>query len=181
MRQGVLRAELVDGVHVYDETEVRQTITTSRHRSAMVALGGATGDVAALVFKELDAGLNAIEIVKNHSVAPAVVKTLVGQYLEFRNEVTINADELSSLREQLRLAVEFGPSRAILKPLQCMVCGRAHRVRACAACLAGPEASIERRTVAEAEQVRFVVEDTMGKSCVSDWTPTLCSPLDTES
>lgn len=109
------------------------------------------------------------------------MKTLVGQYLEFRNEVTINADELSSLHEQLRLAVEFGPSRTIPKPPQCMVCGRAHRVRACAACLSGPGTSIERRTVAEAEQVRFVIEDTTGKSCVSDWTATLSSASDADS
>jgi hypothetical protein len=42
-RAGLLRAEVVDGVHVFDETEVKQTITTLRHRTAITALGERPG------------------------------------------------------------------------------------------------------------------------------------------
>src|SRR4051812_48436457 len=54
-RAGLLRAQVIDGVHVFDETEVKRTITTLRHRTTISELGGAAGDIAALVFRELDA------------------------------------------------------------------------------------------------------------------------------
>jgi hypothetical protein len=169
-RQGVLRAELVDGVHLFDETEVRRTITTSRHRTAIAVLGGASGDVAALVFQELDAGVNEVEIVKRHAITPAVVKGLVAQYREFRGEVAIRLDELTSLREELRVA--RANSQGAARPPSCLVCGRPQRVRACAACLAQSGAMLERRTTDGVESIRFVVETDEGKSCVSEWTPT---------
>jgi len=171
-RQGVLRAELIDGVHVYDETEVRHTITTSRHRSALAALGGASGDVAALIFSELDAGVNEVEIVKRHAIAPTVVKALAAQYREFRGEVAIGLEELASLREELRTVRAAASVARAAKPPSCMVCGRAHRVRACAACLAEPAAKIERRVADGIEEVRFVLETPDGRDCVSDWTET---------
>ena len=170
-RQGVLRAELVDGVHLFDETEVRRTITTSRHRTAIASLGGASGDVAALVFRELDAAVTEVEIVKRHAIAPAVVKGLVAQYREFRGEVAITLEELASLREELRAAHEAA-SRCAPRGPGCLVCDRPHRVRACAACLAGPGAAVERRISEGIESVRFVVEIDEGKSFVSDWTST---------
>jgi hypothetical protein len=169
-QEGVLRAELVGRVHVYDETEVRRTITTSRHRSAIAALGGTSGDVAALVFTELDAGSNEIEIVKRHAIAPAVVKGLAAQYREFRDEVAITASELSDLREQLRLARAAAPPASGARLGACMVCGRAHRVRACAACLASQGARLERRTTNGVEEVRYVVEADDGATCVAEWT-----------
>lgn len=86
-RANLLRAQLIDGVHVFDETEVRQTITTQRHRTAISALGAAAGDVAALVFTELDGGATPVEIVKRHAISPTVVKALVAQYRDFRDEV----------------------------------------------------------------------------------------------
>jgi hypothetical protein len=170
-RQGVLRAELVDGVHLFDETEVRRTITTSRHRTAIATLGGASGDVAALVFSELDAGVNEVEIVKRHAIAPAVVKSLVAQYREFRGEVAISLEELTSLREELRVGHEANSQSSPRAPT-CLVCGRPHRVRACAVCLADPGAMLERQISDGVESVRLVVETDEGRSCVSDWTPT---------
>jgi hypothetical protein len=170
-RQGVLRAELVDGVHLFDETEVRRTITTSRHRTALATLGDASGDVAAVVFRELDAAVTEVEIVKRHAIAPAVVKGPVAQYREFRGEVAIRLEELAALLEELRAAREAG-SRSAPRAPGCLVCNRPHRVRACAACLAGPGAGVERRISEGIESVRFVVEIDEGRSFVSDWTST---------
>lgn len=167
-RAGVLRAEILDGVHVYDELEVRRTITTSRHRSAISTLGGASGDIAALVFTELDGGASEIDIVKRHALAPSVVRALAADYREFRQEVTIRADELASLRSELErlCARPAGQPRR----LTCQACGRAHRVRACAACLASASARVERRTLGDTDEVRYVIDDDMGTSIVADWT-----------
>jgi hypothetical protein len=171
-RAGLLRAQVVDGVHVFDETEVKHTITTLRHRTAISALGGAAGDVAALVFTELDAGATPIEIVKRHAVAPTAVKALVAQYREFRDEVTISREELASLRNQAaersRSAEGVHPSR----PVKCMGCDGEQRVRACAACLVSERADIERQHKDGVEEVRFALRDgDGGTTYVSDWTP----------
>jgi hypothetical protein len=54
-----------------------------------------------LVFRELDGGASAIDIVKRHAVAPAAVKALIAQYREFRDEVALPAGELAALRAEL--------------------------------------------------------------------------------
>jgi hypothetical protein len=170
-RAGLLRAEVIDGVHVFDETEVKHTITTLRHRIAITALGGAAGDVAALVFRELDDGATPIEIVKRHAVAPAAVKALLAQYREFRDEVTIPASELAELRSQVAERSLNAPRVESARPVMCMGCDREPRVRACAACLASTHAHVERKDHDGAEHIRFALRDgNGGTTYVSDWT-----------
>lgn len=170
-RSGLLRAQVVDGVHVFDETEVRHTTTTLHHRTAISALGGTAGDIAALVFTELDAGATPVEIVKRHAVAPTVVKALVAQYREFIAEITISASELASLRASAEHAVN-APSMQAGRPAKCMGCDSEQRVRACAACLASERAEVERRDRDGVEHVRLVLRDGPdGTTHVSDWTP----------
>src|SRR6478736_4343428 len=144
-RAGLLRAQVIDGVHVFDETEVKRTITTLRHRTTISELGGAAGDIAALVFRELDAEATPIEIVKRHAVAPATVKALVAQYRDFRDEVTMSARELASLRAQAAARPQSAPATHLARPVTCMGCGREPRVRACAACLVSERAHVERQ------------------------------------
>jgi hypothetical protein len=174
-RAGLLRAEVVDGVHVFDETEVKQTITTQRHRTAISALGGTTGDVAALVLTELDAGATPVEIVKRHAFAPAAVKALIAQYRDFRDEVAISSGELATLRTQ---AAERLLSVKSARPATCMGCDREPRVRACAACLASDRAHVDRHRRDGVEHVRFALRDgDGGTTYVSDWTPLLDSEI----
>ena len=173
-RAGLLRAQVIDGVHVFDETEVKHSITTMHHRTVISALGGATGDIAALVFTELDAGATPIEIVKRHAVAPAAVKALVAQYRDFRDEVTIPTSELAALRAQVAERAVSAPGTQSARPVTCMACGREPRVRACAACLASERAHVERQHSDGVEHVRFALQEGNGATVyVSGWTPML--------
>lgn len=173
-RAGLLRAQVVDGVHVFDETEVKRTITTLRHRTTISALGDVVGDIAALVFGELDAGSTPIEIVKRHAVAPSAVKALVAQYREFRDEVTISAGELASLRAEAAERTQSAPATQPARPVTCMGCGQEPRVRACAACLVSEGAHVERQHSNGVEHVRFALRDgNGGTTYVSNWTPIL--------
>src|SRR5262249_42460784 len=100
-------------------------------------------------------------------------KALVAQYRDFRDEVTIAASELATLRAQADRAVSTPPPQPA-RPVTCMACGHEPRVRACAACLASERAYAERREHDGSEQVRFAVRDRAGGTTyVSNWTPML--------
>jgi ribosomal protein L37E len=104
----------------------------------------------------------------------------VGQYREFRDEVTIAASELARLRAYAERTASVHATRPE-RPVTCMTCGHESRVKACAACLVGEGARIERRYDGGIEQVRFAMHDgTGGTTYVSDWTPVLARDVTKE-
>lgn len=77
-REGDVLKPLVgaDGVHLFDEAEVRAVCVTLRGRATLGALGPSAGDTAADVFTLLDDGVHPVEIVKRLHLTPDVVNAL---------------------------------------------------------------------------------------------------------
>ena len=158
-----------DGVHMFDESEVRSVMVTVRHRQSVHALGASSGDVAAEVFTLLDAGMHPVEIVKQLRVAPDAVVALHEQWATMRGGFLVSAEQAVELRQLVRsrstatsAAVAFAQvddridalTRMRSGSAKCYACGTA-TASVCEACIPvtmGPIGSfdvyVERRAAA---------------------------------
>lgn len=86
-----------DGVHLFDEVELRSAAITISRRRAIATMGASAGDVAADVFTLLDGGTHPVEIVKQLRVAPDVVAALLEQWTQMRGGFFVSKDEAFEL------------------------------------------------------------------------------------
>jgi len=155
-----------DGVHMFDESEVRSVMVTVRRTQTTSTSGTSAGHVAAEVFTLLDAGEHPAEIVKLLKLLPEQVIALRERWSEMRGGFAVTAAQAVELG---RLARANAPKDATIALAQlrhrvdaitqmrrgsakCCVCGDA-TASICDQCLAvenGPLASfgvnVERRT-----------------------------------
>jgi hypothetical protein len=87
-----------DGVHMFDESEVRSVMVTVRRRQSVHALGTSIGDVAADVFTMLDAGEHPVEIVKQLRIAPDAVVGLQEQWAAMRGGFAVGPEHAVELQ-----------------------------------------------------------------------------------
>jgi hypothetical protein len=167
-----------DGVHLFDESEIRSVSVTVRHKQAIASSGPAAGEIAAEVFTLLDERVHPVEIVKRLQLTPQVVVDLHEQWAQMRGGLVLNSDEVRDLAGSTRAprAVSgrdlVGRVRTRVDALlrlkgspACRFC-RENAACACERCIIqirGPlwslGANLERRTGDDgAEQVRVVVE-----------------------
>ena len=90
-----------NGVHLFDEAQVRSVSITLRGREAIGALGG-SGETAAEVFTLLDEGEHPVDIVKRLRLSPDVVTALHGQWARMRGGFVVTADEAAELSRVAR-------------------------------------------------------------------------------
>ena len=98
-REGDLVNPIVgpDGVHLFDESEVRSVVVTTRRRQTIAAMGPSGGEVAADVFAALDEGEHPVEIVKRLRYSPDVVVALRDQWAQMRGGFVVEADDADML------------------------------------------------------------------------------------
>jgi hypothetical protein len=154
----VLKPTIVDGVHMFEERQVRSVTTLRRQVSG--APGVVDGGVAADVFELLREGIRPVEIVVRLRVAPEVVTRLLEQWTEMTAQFTIPAPD--ALRLGVKDAAEFAALIAQTrrpKKFGCYPClsMTAHVFGICSACLVKVE--VERRTLEGVEQARAVFPD----------------------
>lgn len=189
-----------DGVHRFDEAEVRAVTVTLRARSAVAALGPSTGDVAADVFTLLDESVHPIEIVKRLRVPPDVVVGLHEQWARMRGGFTVSLDDarhfglVARARRPTSAEMALAQLRARVQTLtkmrqgtsRCHSCGD-QTASICEACtvrtrglLSSFDTRTETRTTEEGEEIRVVTEvnwDDVGDfgssvaTMWSDWVP----------
>lgn len=94
-----------NGVHLFEEAEIRSVKITVRRREAFAALGATSGDVAADVFQLLDEGIEPVEIVMRLRLPPAAVATLQEQWAQLRGGFVVDGNDA---HEWLRL-IRGGP------------------------------------------------------------------------
>jgi hypothetical protein len=159
-----------DGVHMFDESEVRSVMVTVRQRKSVHALGASSGDVAADVFTLLDAGEHPVDIVKQLRVAPDAVVALYEQWVVMRGGFTVSAEqavELGRLAGSRMTATNASAAIAQVDDrideltrmrsgsAKCCVCGHttASMCEACIPATIGPIGSydvcVERRSAAD--------------------------------
>ncbi|HKP64474.1 MAG TPA: hypothetical protein VJV78_47375 [Polyangiales bacterium] len=128
-----------DGVHMFDESEVRSVMVTVRRTQTSTTLGSSAGHIAAEVFSLLDAGEHPVEIVKQLKLPPDQVVALRDQWSEMRGGFIVSAREaaefgrlarastpkaaasaLAQLRHRLEAITEMRRGSA-----KCCVCGDA--------------------------------------------------------
>jgi hypothetical protein len=180
-----------DGVHFFDEAEVRAVTITMRSRAALLSDGRSGGEIAADVFTLLDDGTHPVDIVKQLRLAPDLVIDLHAQWLTMRDAFLVNREQAADLARIARSGVAASASEAIasvrgrIETLTRMrqgsaVCSscRATTASMCEACVVetrGPLGSagvrIETRTTDDgAEQVRVAADmywDAVGESGTS--------------
>ena len=119
-----------DGVHMFDESEVRSVMVTVR-RSQSVRVALATGDVAADVFEMLDGGAHPVDIVKQLRVGPDVVIALNEQWLGMRGGIAFSVEQAGELARLLQLCAPVsGADDALAKlrqRLNALTCANAGR------------------------------------------------------
>lgn len=98
-REGEVLKPIVgsDGVHLFDEAEVRAVTVTMRARAAMTAMGASAGDTAADVFTLLDDGAHPVDIVKRLRLTPDVVVALQDQWSRMRGGFFVGPEEAREL------------------------------------------------------------------------------------
>ena len=102
-----------NGVHLFDETEVRAVMVTVRGRAGLSALGPSSGETAAEVFTLLDEGAHPVEIVKRLCLAPDVVIALLDQWTEMRGGFTVSARQAIELRRLCRANTKANAAAAL--------------------------------------------------------------------
>ena len=167
----VLKPVMVDGVHMFEERQVRSVVTTLRRK-----LGGSTaaadGGVAADVFELLRDGVQPVEIVMRLRLPPDVVNRLCEQWSAMRGGFMVSAEDATALggltsTDELAALVGRVP-RPPGKP-RCFGCGcdpEGDSYRVCSACLVGMR--VEHRSHDGAEHVRAVFSGSDGNS-YGDW------------
>jgi hypothetical protein len=202
-REGELVNPIIgpDGVHLFDEAELRSVSVTIRHSRAVASIGPGSGDVAAHVFALLDEGVHPVEIVKNLRLPPDVVMALQDQWARMREGFVVSHEQASDLALLARGRVAKSAAEAIdtlrARIAALLRLGGSSKCRFCgdqSACICercviqtrGPlwtlQVELERQTdQAGAEQVRVVAEvcwdDTLdgegacGVAVRSDWYP----------
>lgn len=169
-----------DGVHMFDESEVRSVMVTVRRRQSVHALGASIGDVAADVFELLDAGEHPVDIVKRLRVAPEAVVGLHEQWVTMRGGFAVSAGQAgelvrlarsrspltsgAGLVEQFRRRID-GLTHMRTGSAKCCVCGD-HTASICEACVVetnGPlvtiDARLEKRSTADGDEECRVCAD----------------------
>jgi hypothetical protein len=111
-REGSMLTPIVgeDGVHLFDEAEVRAVMITMRGKSALAAMGPSSGDIASEVFTLLDERVHPVEIVKRLRLTPDVAIALHKQWADMRGGFTVSCDQALELGRIVRAAP---PSTAI--------------------------------------------------------------------
>jgi len=106
-REGELLRPIVgpDGVHMFDEAQVRAVTVTLRGRATLAAMGPSAGDTAADVFTLLDDGVHPVEIVKRLRLTPDVVVALQDQWSRMRGGFTVGPDQAAVLGRLARSRV----------------------------------------------------------------------------
>ena len=175
-REGDLVRPIVgpDGVHLFDEAEIRSVSVVVRRGQAVATLGASAGDVAAEVFTLLDEGEHPVEIVKRLHLAPDVVVALQAQWAEMRSGFILSAEQAGELALAVRSQVPHSGARAVADvrtfvdrlhrsrsgSARCQLCGgnAACVCEPCAVDARGPlatwQVALERRTVEGTEEVR---------------------------
>ena len=110
-REGELIKPIVgpDGVHMFDEAQVRAVTVTLRGRATLAAMGPSAGETAADVFTLLDDGVHPVEIVKRLRLTPDVVVALQDQWSRMRGGFTVGPEHAADLG---RLARSRAPTTA---------------------------------------------------------------------
>lgn len=93
-REGELVKSFVgpDGVHMFEESEIRSVSVTHRRRLENNA-GVSNGGVAADVFELLDEGIHPVEIVKRLRLPPDAVTSLREQWARMRGGFVVEEDD----------------------------------------------------------------------------------------
>lgn len=189
-----------DGVHMFDESEVRSVMVTVRRTQTTTTSGASAGHVAAEVFTLLDAGEHPVEIVKVLRLPPEQVIALRERWVEMRGGFTVAAAEAIELGRLARANTPKNVTTALAQlhhrieattnmrrgSTKCCVCGDATS-SICDQCVAvenGPLASFavnmeRRKTSSGVDEVRVYAdvywnEDADGGSVArvrSDWHP----------
>lgn len=178
-REGDVLTPIVgpDGVHLFDETEVRAVMVTVRGSAALAAMGPSAGDIAADVFTLLDDDVHPVEIVRRLRLTPDLVIALHGQWAAMRGGFTLGPDqalELGGLSREGTPTSAADAIRALRNRIdgltlmrqgsaECRWC-RDKTASVCEVCvvlsrgpLAGTSCSVERRTDGcGVEEVRVV-------------------------
>jgi hypothetical protein len=130
-----------NGVHLFEEAELRSVKITVRRREAFAALGTTSGDVAADVFELLDQKVHPVDIVKRLRLPPDAVATLLEQWAQLRGGFVVNADEAQECSRLLRGA-PIASGRDATRRLRARIdaLGRLHDSPRCASC--GEKAAI---------------------------------------
>jgi hypothetical protein len=85
-----------DGVHLFEESEIRSVMVTRRRRLGSDAVA-TNGGVAADVFELLDANVHPVDIVKRLRLPPDVVITLRDQWTQMRGGFVVTKEEADML------------------------------------------------------------------------------------
>ncbi len=89
-----------DGVHLFDETEVRAISVKYRSASPATATGDVVdGALAADVFGLLDEGVGAVDVVKRLRVHPDTIEALHGQWARMRGSIVLSRAQLNDIAE----------------------------------------------------------------------------------
>jgi hypothetical protein len=108
-REGTELTPVVDanGVHMFEEAQVRSVMVTIRRRQCLQSLGARAGDLAADVFEMLDNAVHPVDIVKRLRVPPDVVTTLREQWFAMRGGFSVSAEQADAIRELARATERF--------------------------------------------------------------------------
>jgi DNA-binding Lrp family transcriptional regulator len=149
-----LKPIVVDGVHMFEERQVR-SVTTLRRQVGV--LGAVDGGVAADVFELLREGVPPVEIVVRLRVAPEVVRRLFEQWSEMAAQFVVPAPDALRLgvKDAAELAALIAQVRRPKTP-DCYQCfsTTAPLYHVCTACLT--KVQVQRRVHDGAEQGRVL-------------------------
>jgi len=98
-REGELIQPVIgaNGVHLFEESELKTVMVTVRHRQAISSMGPSAGDVAAEVFALLDEQMHPADLVKRLRLAPDVVMALHEQWTRMHEAFVVTKDEAEEL------------------------------------------------------------------------------------
>jgi hypothetical protein len=98
-REGELIQPVIgaNGVHLFEESELKAVMVTVRHRQAISSMGPSAGDVAADVFTLLDEPMHPADIVKRLRLAPDVVTALHEQWTRMHQAFVVIKEEAEEL------------------------------------------------------------------------------------
>jgi hypothetical protein len=98
-REGELIQPVIgaNGVHLFEESELKAVMVTVRHRQAISSMGPSAGDVAAEVFTLLDERMHPADIVKRLRLAPDIVTALHEQWTRMHEAFVVTRDEAEEL------------------------------------------------------------------------------------
>lgn len=118
-----LRPIVRGGVHMFEETVIRQAVTTHTHRRRWSEEPASDGGIAADVFSLLAEGVAPRDIVIRLRIPPEVVSRLCEHWARLGDGFFVSAEEANSLNVSSVGAIRALVTAALQSSPECEICG----------------------------------------------------------